>query len=115
MSPRLLEKKLKNDKNFIPRLLAVEKSRKRKGRGTTLETMRKTLECVRLRGCTEGDDVNMQAKSDEIMVESSLSECSNQILEKHLNPLRRDVGAKVRCELLIGNENFSSGSLKKLI
>ena len=49
------------------------------------------------------------------MVESSLSEYLNQILEKHLKLLHRDVRVKVLHELLIGNENFCSGSLKKLI
>ena len=49
------------------------------------------------------------------MAESSLSGHLNQILEKHLKPLRRDVRAKALCELLIGNDNFCSRYLKKLI
>ena len=117
MSPRLLEKKLKNDKNFIPHLLAVEKSLKRKGRRTRLETMHKPIDYVRFRGCAciTADDSNTKAKSDEIMAESSFSEDLNQILGKHLKPMRRDVRAKVLCELLIGNNNFCGRSLKKLI
>ena len=57
----LLEKKLKNDKNFIPHLLVVEKSCKRKGREIRLEIMYKTIEYVRFRECVEieVDDSNI--------------------------------------------------------
>ena len=43
-SPRLFEKKMKNDKNFMPHLITVEKSRKRKDRGTRSEAMHRSVE-----------------------------------------------------------------------
>ena len=55
-----IEKKLKNDKNFIPYLLAVEKSCKRKGRKKRSEIICRPTEDVRIRRrCVEEEDSNI--------------------------------------------------------
>ena len=46
ISPQSLEKKIKKDKNFVPDLIAVKSSHKRKGRGIRSEIMYRPLEYI---------------------------------------------------------------------
>ena len=63
MPPQVLEKKLKNEKNFIPSLLVFKNSCKRKANEKRSETMNRSAECTRIRRkCTEKEDDSMQEK-----------------------------------------------------
>ena len=94
--------------NFIPY---------RKGREIILEVIYKPIKYIRFRECPEitVDDSIIQGKSEWIIAKLSFSKDLNQIFKKYLKPLYYDVRVKVLYELLISNNNFCKGFLKKLI